>query len=137
MASPRPRTVLSRSLFAAAGAAFMLAANASRAQPVEAPPPPRVPQGAIHQVPSYCQRSTLTGFQFLQLIHTIIAHGDLTDIKFLEKTLGTKFSTSHGWSEKGTPDPQILFLDSERTLGNPISVHIIIIYAKSDQLRLR
>ena len=87
-------------------------------------------------LPAYCQNSTLTGLKFLQLIHTIIAHGDLTDIPFLEKTLGTKFSSSYGYPAEVTPDKQILQLNSEQTLGNPIPVHIIIYYAKSDQLRM-
>jgi hypothetical protein len=92
-------------------------------------------QPAVHQLPSYCRGSTLTGVEFLQLIQTIMAHGDLTDITFLEKTLGTKFSSHYGTSEGGTPDPKILLLNSHHVLGNPIAVGLYIYYQKSEDLK--
>lgn len=122
----RPKRLLSH-LWPGVLAVFGVHAAAAQSPPLPSPPP--------QQLPAYCAASKLTGNEFLQAIQKIIAHGDLTDIGFLEKTLGTKFSSSHGLSEKGTPDSQFLILDSEQTLKNPISVNVIIFYAKSDQLR--
>ena len=85
MASSRSGTFLSRVLMAVLNVPVVFGAHAAVAQ--SSPPPV-----AIHQLPSYCQRSTLTGVKFMQMVQAIIAHGDLTDIAFLEKTFGTKFN---------------------------------------------
>lgn len=60
------------------------------------------------------------------MIHTIIVHGDLTDIPFIEKTLGTKFTTSYGWKLDGTPDPQKLNYETKDVLGSPIHASVMI-----------
>ena len=54
---------------------------------------------------AYCKQSTLTGPAFLNLLNTIIKHGDLTDIAFLQKTLGTKLSLNPEYGADGKPDP--------------------------------
>jgi hypothetical protein len=72
---------------------------------------------------TYCKQSTLTGPAFLNLLNTIVKHGDLTDIAFLQKTLGTKFSMSYGlWY--GNPDHQEQEYDSDQVLGSPFHVHV-------------
>ena len=95
---------------------------------------PSLPQAGAQQpasqsasVPAaYCKQSTLTGPAFLNLLNTVIKHGDLTDIAFLQKTLGTKFSLSYGSGVKldGSPDHQRLEYDSDQMLGIPIHVHV-------------
>ncbi len=78
----------------------------------------------------------MTGTEFLHVIQTIIAHGDLKDIAFLEKELDTKFSYRNGSSVDGTSEPKIMILDSQHLLGNPISVHLYLYYQKSNHLKL-
>lgn len=110
------RIVRSRPRAAVVCVLVMFGAHAADAQSVSAPQP------ASHQLPSYCRHSTLTGLQFLQLIHTIIAHGDLADVAFLEKTLGTKFSMSSLPWRDGVPN----VYQSNQVLGNPIEVSLSI-----------
>jgi len=127
MASAGLRTVLSQRLVASAGVALLLSAQAAAAQPVIAP------QTAPQNIPSYCQRSTLTAVEFMQTIQTIVAHGDLTDIAFIEKKLKTKFTVSYDLQADGTPDRQAVFFKSDQTLGSPIPAQLHIFYAKSKQ----
>jgi len=62
----------------------------------------------------------------MKLIKTIIHHGDLNDVKFIEKSLSAKFNISYGSKEDGTPDIQTLYFDSDGVLGNPIHVNVTI-----------
>ncbi len=111
-------------IVSAANIIFIFGANSSAAQSSSE-------QTAIHQPPAYCQRSKLNGIELMGLIKTIIAHGDLKDIAFIEKTLGTKFTSSHGVNADGTPNNQILKLNSNTVFGNPIHVSMMIFYDKS------
>jgi hypothetical protein len=38
-----------------------------------------------------CSKSTVTGTQFLKMVHDIVMHGDLKDVPFMEQTLHVKF----------------------------------------------
>ena len=73
---------------------------------------------------AYCKQSTLTGPAFLNLLNTIIKHGDLTDIAFLQKTLGTKLSLNPEYGADGKPDPDNLDYNSDEVEGNPIHVAV-------------
>ncbi len=84
--------------------AFAAGLTAQAAPPA---PPPSSPSST-----EFCKQSTLTGLKFMQLLQTIIRHGDLSDIPFMEKALGTKFRQSH------------LDYESNQTLGAPIQVMI-------------
>ena len=74
----------------------------------------------------YCKQSSLTGPVFLKLLNAIIKHGDLTDIAFLQETLGTKFSLKYDPAPDGTPDPNWLDYNGDHVLGNPIHVEVVI-----------
>jgi len=41
-------------------------------------------------VPKECSETSLTKEKFLQMVRTIATHGDLSDVQFIEKTLGVK-----------------------------------------------
>ncbi|HQT39044.1 MAG TPA: hypothetical protein PK231_06430 [Acidocella sp.] len=89
------------------------------AQPVTAQSPYPI-------LPPDCRGATLSGPKLLKIVQKIIAHGDLTDIQFIERTLRTKFKKTHGWTEDGTPDLQTSFYDSDVIYGDPIHVKISV-----------
>jgi hypothetical protein len=107
-------------LIAAVNEPVLFAAHAATAQSIP------VSQPAVQKMPAYCQRSTLTSAQFMQSIRAIISHGDLTDIPFIEKTLGTKFTVSQGWKPDGSSDPQKFIYQSSEALGSPIQVVVVV-----------
>lgn len=78
--------------------------------------------------PAYCKGSTLNTAEFLRIIHEIIAHGDLGDVAFMEKTLGTKFSVTYGSYGDGSP-PQPSY-QSDQMLGTPIHTSLDILNFK-------
>ena len=121
------RAVLARILATTVGLTFAYGAQTADAQTTPLPQA-EAQQPAVHSasVPAgYCKQSTLTGPAFLNLLNTIVKHGDLTDIAFLQKTLGTKFSMSYGlWY--GKPDHQEQEYDSDEVLGSPIHVHVVV-----------
>jgi hypothetical protein len=55
----------------------------------------------------------------MNMLDAIIKHGDLTDIAFLQKTLGAKFNLS---SDEAIPDHQQLDYSSDQMMGAPIHV---------------
>jgi hypothetical protein len=135
----RKRTILSRARFAVAGMAVMFAAHPTQAQPLASPLSPEIPisgtpQPVVHQATDYCKSSTLSSATFLNLIHTIVAHGDLTDVAFIEKTLGAKFNFDQDWSWDRTAVPNVLHLRSDEVLGSPITATLAISKIKSQQL---
>jgi hypothetical protein len=71
----------------------------------------------------------------MQSIQAIIAHGDLTDVAFNEKTLDTKFTADPYWEAYSPPNPQILHLSSDQVLGSKIHTEVIVFKAKSQQLK--
>jgi hypothetical protein len=87
---------------------------------------PTLPQNVLVAA-EYCKQASLTRPAFLNLLKTIIKHGDLTDIAFLQKTLGAKFSLSYGFGKDGGPDPRQLIYDSYQVLSNPIHVHLRVV----------
>jgi hypothetical protein len=71
----------------------------------------------------------------MQLVQTIIAHGDLTDIAFTEKAFGAKFSSqSNVATAVGETNRPIVRYGSVGVLGNPISVILVVDYSKATQL---
>jgi hypothetical protein len=46
--------------------------------------------GGTAPEPVECSKSVLTQEKFLDMLHTIVLHGDLTDVAFIEKTLQMK-----------------------------------------------
>lgn len=80
----------------------------------------------IQQPPAYCAASKLTGTEFLQAIQKIIAHGNLTDVAYIKKTLRTKFSISYGWNSDGSQDSQKRIYHSIQILGSPLRVSLTI-----------
>ena len=120
----RKRKVSPGVLFAAVLVAF--AAQAAGAQTAPLPQPTLQQLGAPSAPAGYCKQSTLTGPVFLNLLSTIIKHGDLTDIAFLQKTLGTKFSMNYGPGLGGNPDHQEPEYDSDQVLDSPIHVHVVV-----------
>jgi len=83
-----------------------------------------------------CKQSNLSGVALMQAVHTIITHGDLTDIVFTEKTLETKFSSkSYAQTIHGTPDTGGVLYQVDNALGSPIRVSLFINYSKERQLK--
>jgi hypothetical protein len=77
--------------------------------------------------PAYCKTSTLDGLKFMQMMKTIVDHGDLSDFEFLEKTLGTELTLTGGPSDSyGNPPRQDLYYDGGQIAGSPIAVHIML-----------
>lgn len=84
---------------------------------------PTVQKGSVTAV--YCKQSTLTGPAFLSVLNSIIKYGDLTDISFLQKMLGTKLDLSYGRGTDGKEyDHQHLEYNGDQVLGSPIHVHV-------------
>jgi hypothetical protein len=81
---------------------------------------------------AYCKQSSLTGPIFLNLLNTIVKHDDLTDIAFLEKTLGTKLSVLPALGP-GPPDKDDLAVFGDSVLGSPIAVQVKVIRGKDVQ----
>ena len=131
MASLRSRTFLSRPFFVASAAAVMFAIHAAAAQPISAhpliapgEPQPWVPQTVPKHSTTYCSRSTITSIELMKLIQKIISHGNLTDVAFIEKSLNTRFKSSYGSKEDGSPDTQTIYYNSDDVLGNPVHVEV-------------
>lgn len=113
-----------RVLRIAASTVFVLVAQVAQAQPFFRVPPQQGSSPSIRHSAAYCKQSTLSGPAFIQLLDTIIKHGDLTDVAFVERTLGVKFAMSYGWGLDGNPDPKKLDYQSDQMLGDPI--HLIL-----------
>lgn len=114
-------------IFLAAAMSVTIAFDAQPASAQTSPlPQATLQRPAIQQIPAYCQHSTLTGLEFRGSIHAIIAHGDLTDVAFIEKTLGTEFSLNYGWKPDGSQDTQKLIYQSNHMLGDTIQVSLHI-----------
>ncbi len=124
---------LRRAVLAVAGVVLMSTAHAAWAQPPaqQLTPPGTAPSDSAQ--PAYCKQSTLTGPKFLDLLHAIIKHGDLTDITFLQNTLGTKFSFTYGKKPDGAQDSNSLFYTSDQIMENPIPVTVSIFKGKKAQ----
>jgi hypothetical protein len=80
----------------------------------------------VQPIPAYCGAYKLNAAEFMKTIHTIIEHGDLTDIPFIETTLGTKFAIIYGWKLGGIRDPQKLNYQTQNVLGSPIDASVRI-----------
>jgi hypothetical protein len=119
----------------AAGLSVLAVFGARSAAAQTSPLPQPTPQqlGAPSVPAGYCKQSTLTGPEFMQLLNVIIKHGDLTDIAFLQKTLGTKFSFSYGKKTDGTRDANSLFYTTDQIMGSPIPVTVTILKGKDTQ----
>jgi hypothetical protein len=89
-------------------------ASAASAQPTISP-------AVVHHAPKYCKGSTLNSTEFMQMIHTIISNGDLTDITFIEKTFKTTFISSQRLNLDGTPN---IFYNTDTIDGSPIHVRV-------------
>jgi hypothetical protein len=118
-------------IFAAVGMAVMFTAHAAPAQSSQAydlvapgMPQPGIPQTVVHHSTAYCSQSTLNGVAFMQLIRAIVAHGDLTNIAFIENTLDTKFSSGYGRNEDGSPDTHTSYYNTDDVFSNPIHVEV-------------
>jgi hypothetical protein len=88
---------------------------------------------ALQSLPPFCKKFTLTDAQFLDMLHAIVNHGDVTDIAFMEKTLGTKLSQVPTYREDGKPDPDETYYRNDHLLGSPIPVEIDIFRGKERQ----
>jgi len=118
--TPRPRAkIFFRSLAIAAFASVMFYGVSAGAEDA--------PQTATAAAPATakpdCKKSALTQEKFVEMMHAIITHGDLTDIAFIEKTLEVKFKEIadpdlKGFHNAHIPGTQIfvvLSLPPERT----------------------
>lgn len=100
---------------------------------------PILPRATLQQLGAsglpagYCKQFTLTGPIFLNMMDTIVKHGDLTDIAFLEKTLGTHLSLNPWIGPYGTPDPDTLYYKSDQVLGSSVPVEVRVFKGKKIQ----
>jgi hypothetical protein len=63
-------------------------------------------------------------------ISAIIAHGDITDIPFAEKTFQTKFREEPAKTFNGEPDPQRTLFQTDQISGNPIHADVSLSRSK-------
>ncbi len=99
------------------------------------PPPPRAPLSIKVEAPapilskamlekmknSYdCGESKLTSAKFMEMIKIIARHGDLTDVPFIEKTLGLKFASSPSILGDGSVQKGRTMYDADSLSGMPL-----------------
>jgi hypothetical protein len=94
---------------------------------------PRLSQSDAKPVPFYCKAPALDNAEFMNLIKTIVIHGDLTDFAFVERALNAKFRLGYGWKPNGNPDPQTLIYQTNKVLGAPIHVTLTVRTSKAEQ----
>jgi len=85
------------------------------------------------QGPAFCDQSTLSADTFMPLVSKIIAHGDLTDVEFIEKTLNIKLSMREGVTPDGDLDPYSPFYQADYFDGTGIHIDIFTWGAKATQ----
>jgi len=61
----------------------------------------------------YCNQSRLSAYTFMPMVRKIIAHGDLADIPFIEKTLDIKLPRREGVTPDGNLDPYSPFYQAD------------------------
>ncbi len=88
---------------------------------------------ALHAPPPFCRKFTLTDAKFLDMLDMITNHGDITDIAFMERALGTKLSLTPTYGEDGSSDPDTTIYRSDHLLDAPIPVEIDIFRGKDRQ----
>ena len=72
----------------------------------------------------------------MQVVGSIVNHGDMTDVSFIEKTLGAKFTSGYFVTRPdGRQDTQDLIYQTDQALGYPISVTLWVYGSKEDPLR--
>jgi len=86
---------------------------------------------AIYHPPAYCKQSTLTGVEFMQAIQFIIAHNDLTDLAFTEKTIGANFRAD----DKTSSHSQIDSYQADQVLNSPVRARLQVVNFENNQLR--
>jgi len=75
-------------------------------------------------LPTDCKIGKLEADEFMVKISAIIAHGDLTDIPFAEKTFKTKFREGAAKTFNGEPDPQRILFQTNQISSSPIYVDV-------------
>jgi hypothetical protein len=75
-----------------------------------------------------CKQSELTQETFLEMVHAIVEHGDLTDKAFIEKTLQITFGPKHeSFVASHTPDAGLYYTDMPSTMRDaPIKVNLYL-----------
>jgi hypothetical protein len=89
------------------------------------PPPPPLPSQS--EVAAKCKISKLTGKKFLDMIHAIFLHGDVSDVKFIEQTLQTKFLREEITGDKNPYDRNYTYFAYD-VLGTPLFINLYLIY---------
>ncbi len=81
---------------------------------------------AVPQLASYCKSSSLSGPEFMRSLHEIVSHGDLDDVGFITKILGTKFIGLGSTTLGGILPSQITNYRTDEVLDNPIQVRLTL-----------
>jgi hypothetical protein len=89
------------------------------------------PQIVPQNPPSYCKTETPQAANFIVEISTIVAHGDLADIPFAEKTFRTKFKEEPAKTFEGEPDPKRILFQTNQIFGSPIHVDVSLNRSKT------
>jgi hypothetical protein len=95
--------------------------------------PVSVPQLKLQHSVSYCKNYHLSGPDFMGLIKVIIEHGDLTDVSFIEKTIGSKFVVDSGVSTNGKSDA--LGYQTWQIQGTPIRDTLVVYVSRALQMK--
>ncbi len=67
----------------------------------------------------HCSETGLTSERFVDMLYTIVSHGDLRDVDFIESTFQTKFTTRPSASETQSPKTGALHYEGNSILGFP------------------
>jgi hypothetical protein len=116
MAERHRRIVLTAGFWVVEGLLACLAPHRAAAQPVYELAP-------AYQPPAHCKGSTLNGETMMRLIRKTIAHGDLTDVAFIEKTFHAQFSVV---DKKGYDGEILPTYQTESVFGNPIHLEVFV-----------
>ena len=79
-----------------------------------------------------CRTSELTQEKLLAMLHTIVMHGDLTDVAFIEATLQTKLQLQEPGGPIGDPNPDAKIYTTSSILGSPILVRLSVSFNSND-----
>lgn len=83
-----------------------------------------------------CSKATITGAQFLDMIHAVATHGDLTDSSFIEKTMQIKFDVKEVISDPGSTRSYRYNVYSAYSVhGLPVSISLRVDMDKKNQQR--
>lgn len=120
------RTTFLRILFAVLNLRAVFGAHVVAAQSFPSPSP------TIQKLPSFCNTTTPKGVEFMKALSAIIAHGDLTDIAFIEKALDTKLIP---YPEEEPGYHEYVEYHARQPLAGSVFIGLDVHFAKAEQAK--